>query len=294
MPGDALDPVLVDARRALLDALDALKDHLDHIVLVGAQAVYLHSEELTLGVALFTKDADLALVPPLDTEPDIDSAMREAGFSLGNQPGIWLDGTAQVDLLVPEGLSPAGGRRGARLEGHGRTAARKVLGLEGAAVDNDLRLVAALDPSDHRSVRMRVASPAALVVAKLHKLGEREEEPRAHRLEDKDAWDIYRLLLLPTADVTRGLRRILADQRSADVGEAAVGFLKRFFGTPDALGCVMAGRYVEGVSDPETVRLAASSLANDLLLSLEQTESSADEAEGSDAVAPRANRDAAR
>lgn len=265
MPGDAPDPVLVDARRALLDALDALSGHQDQIVLVGAQAIYLHTDEVTLGVALFTKDADMALVPPLSAEPNIESAMLEAGFLHGDQPGIWLDETGQVDLLVPEGLAPAGGRRGARLTGHGSRVARKVLGLEGAAVDNGFRIVAALDPTDHRSIRMRVASPAALVVAKLYKLGERREEPRGDRLEDKDAFDVYRLLQLPTAELARGMKSIVADNRSALVGEAAVGFLRDLFAAPDAQGCVMAGRYVEGVADPESVRLSVSALANDLL-----------------------------
>ena len=128
MPGDSPEPVLVDARRALLDALDALSGHLDRIVLVGAQATYLHTDEVTLGVALYTKDADVALVPPLAAEPEIENAMRGAGFHHGDQPGIWLDETGQVDLLVPEGLAPPGGRRGARLTGHGNRAARKVPG----------------------------------------------------------------------------------------------------------------------------------------------------------------------
>lgn len=265
MPGDAPDPVLVDARRALLDALDALFGHLDRIVLVGAQAIYLHTHEVTLGVALFTKDADVVLVPPLAAEPDIEKAMRGAGFHHGDQPGIWLDETGQVDLLVPQGLAPPGGRRGARLTGHGNRTARKVLGLEAAAVDNEFRVVAAFDPDDHRSVRMRVASPAALLVAKLYKLGERQDEPRGDRLEDKDAFDVYRLLQLPTAELAGGIERILANERSALVGEAALGFLRELFAAPEAVGCAMAGRYVEGVADPETVRLSASALADELL-----------------------------
>lgn len=265
MPGDVPDPVLVEARRALLDALEALSGHSDHIVLVGAQAVYLHTDEVTLGVALFTKDADLALIPPLDDEPNIEKAMRDAGFSPGSQPGIWLDENRQVDLLVPEGLAPAGGRRAARLGGHGKRAARKVVGLEGAAVDNETRVVVALDPSDHRSARMRVASPAALLVAKLHKLGERREEPKTDRLSDKDAFDVYRLLQLPAAHLTRGMRKLLADDRSTEVAVSALHFLEQLFGTPGALGCAMAGRYVEGVADPETLRLAASALARELL-----------------------------
>ena len=38
------DPLYVLARKALLDAVDALAAHLDAVVLVGAQAVYVHAE----------------------------------------------------------------------------------------------------------------------------------------------------------------------------------------------------------------------------------------------------------
>jgi hypothetical protein len=54
----------VAARRALLDALEALREHIDSIVVVGAQAVYLHTGAAELAVAEFTTDADLALDPP--------------------------------------------------------------------------------------------------------------------------------------------------------------------------------------------------------------------------------------
>lgn len=39
--GDA--DLLVRARAALLDALDALADHRDAVVVIGAQAIYLHT-----------------------------------------------------------------------------------------------------------------------------------------------------------------------------------------------------------------------------------------------------------
>jgi len=42
MPGEP-DQIYVDARRALLDALDALGPQAAAIVLVGAQAIYLHT-----------------------------------------------------------------------------------------------------------------------------------------------------------------------------------------------------------------------------------------------------------
>ena len=62
MPG-APDPRYVRARRVLLDALEALEEHRDAIVLVGAQAIYLHTGEGDLAVSPFTLDADLALNP---------------------------------------------------------------------------------------------------------------------------------------------------------------------------------------------------------------------------------------
>ncbi|MFI7438420.1 hypothetical protein [Nonomuraea indica] len=53
--------------------------------------------------------------------------------------------------------------------------------------------VTALDPDDDRAYQVRVAGPAALLVAKLHKIAERVSVP--HRLNDKDAHDAYRILI---------------------------------------------------------------------------------------------------
>jgi hypothetical protein len=44
-PGE-VDPLYIQARRVLLDVLDALGSHRQSIVLVGAQAVYLHTGEI--------------------------------------------------------------------------------------------------------------------------------------------------------------------------------------------------------------------------------------------------------
>lgn len=41
-PGEA-DGLLVAARAALLDALDALDEHRDSVVVIGAQAIYLRT-----------------------------------------------------------------------------------------------------------------------------------------------------------------------------------------------------------------------------------------------------------
>ena len=60
MPG-APDPLYVEARRVFLDALEALREHIDALVLVGAQAVYVHAGEADLAVAPTTTDGDLAI-----------------------------------------------------------------------------------------------------------------------------------------------------------------------------------------------------------------------------------------
>jgi hypothetical protein len=94
--------------------------------------------------------------------------------------------------VVPEALAGPG-TRGARLGPHGKRAARRVKGLEGALVDRERRVIAALDPDDTRTAELRVAGPSALLVAKVHKIaGRAGNEDRAR---DKDAVDVLRLLL---------------------------------------------------------------------------------------------------
>ena len=249
-----LTHVYAMARRALLDALDALAHHRDSLILVGAQAVYLHAGDADLAVAPYTKDADLAIDPRrLRDHPALADALLDAGFHAGDQPGIWRTQTmAQVDLLVPDSLGGSGRHRGADLEGHGRRAARRVVGLEGALVDNTTMSLTSLDPSDERSVAIRVAGPAALLVSKLHKLGERRGQP--DRLADKDALDVYRLLVtVSTADLANGLRRLRSDAVSAAAAMAASGYLAQLFGAPDSLGSQMAARAVVPLLDPATV-----------------------------------------
>lgn len=82
-----------------------------------------------------------------------------------------------IDLLVPASVSPGKGRRAARLAGHDSRVARIVSGLDGALVDVDMMSLAALD-ADPRRFDVRVAGPAALLVAKAHKINERKGTDR--------------------------------------------------------------------------------------------------------------------
>lgn len=205
------DPLYVLARRALLDGLEALRPHLGALIVVGAQAVYEHTGPTNLAVAEFTTDADLAIAPALLADaPTIVELLESRDFALQGDPGKWLtaDGI-QFDLLVPEAVAGPG-RRGARLGGHGTHAARRAKGLEAALVDREVRELRALDPEDRRHVRVAVAGPAALLVAKIHKAAERVDAP--DRLVDKDALDVLRLLqAVPTqtlADAVIGLREV--------------------------------------------------------------------------------------
>ena len=61
-------------RIALLDAADALSEQLDVVVLVGAQAIHLHTGDADFATAEYTTDTDFCVAPaelddtPLSTE----------------------------------------------------------------------------------------------------------------------------------------------------------------------------------------------------------------------------------
>ena len=81
------DPDYVAARRVLLDALEALGNQRKAVVLVGAQAFYLHGGEGDLAVAPYTTDGDLAIDPrELDDEPALAATLQSAGFEPTVQP----------------------------------------------------------------------------------------------------------------------------------------------------------------------------------------------------------------
>lgn len=250
---------MVEARWVLLEALDALADHRGSLVLVGAQAVYLRTDEIALSFsASYTTDADLAIDPTTLAEtPLLAELMTAAGFARTqpDRPGIWgksivvggHDEIIPVDLIVPEALAGPG-RRGARLTGHGKQAAGRADGLEAALVDRSPMTITAFDPTDKRAIIVDVAGPTALLVAKLHKIGERtaQAETRPDRVIAKDAADSYRLMLHlgPDAAVDR-FESLLKHQTAGPSTRTALGYLKALFDAPAATGTRLA---VEGLS----------------------------------------------
>ena len=264
MPGDP-DPIYVRARNALLDAADALAEHRDAVVLVGAQAVYLHTGEADFAVAEFTRDADFCLTPTdLKDRPLLQQELEAEGFSLGEQPGAWLspDGIP-VDLMVPEALAGPGSR-GARLGPHGRRVARRAKGLEGAIVDRELMEISSLDPNVERSAAMLVAGPAALLVAKVHKIAERAGVP--NRLNDKDAFDVFRLLqATDSPTLAEGLAQLMDHEVSQTVATEALSQLSPLFAAPDAVGVRMAVRAAGPDAEPDVIAASLRALVSDLV-----------------------------
>ena len=250
----AADPRYVAARRALLDALVALEPHAAAVIIAGAQAVYLHTGDGELAVAPFTTDADLALDPEqLAPDPLLDEAMRLAGFALDErgghaEPGVWIIEVrvagepflVPVDLIVPETAAGAG-RRGARLGVHGRRAAHRARGLEAALVDHAPIVIHALEPEDPRALTANLAGPAALFVAKAHKLHDRVEGAKPGRVLDKDAADVLRLMQATSpAAVGETMARLAVHPTAGEPTAAALQYLAALFGRRGRPGITMA------------------------------------------------------
>jgi hypothetical protein len=273
MPGE-LDPQYLVARSVLLDALSALGSQRKAVILIGAQAIYLHTGAIELAVAEHTTDADIALDPTaLDAVPEIESAMTSAGFHRGNRVGAWwvrreIDGVyanVEVDLMVPEAVGGAGSRA-ARLSGHAKHVARKARGLEAALIDKGMTTIHALDPADQRSFHVAVAGPAALIVSKLHKIQERLAERDQRRVDAKDALDVLRLLrAIPTNDLAKTFAKLLQTPLSKDVTREALGGLKDLFTDPRAIGSQMAARAAGPLANADEITGSCAVLTTDLL-----------------------------
>lgn len=264
MPGEP-DPLYVRARSALLDATDALAEQIDALVLVGAQAIYLHTGDADLAVAEYTTDADFTIGPAdLADSPLLAELLTARGFTTREHPGGWLspDGI-YVDLMVPEALAGPG-TRGARLGVHGKRVARRAKGLEAALVDRQPMTIDALDPTDPRHVTMLVAGTGALLVAKVHKIAERTKD--GDRVRDKDSLDVLRLLqATETSDLTQRLVQLRKHDLSAEVTVEAITRLAPLFGRLDAVGVEMAIRAAGPGADPDTIAASMIALVSDLL-----------------------------
>lgn len=268
-----VDPgqLTIVARRVLLDGLDALRDHLHAVTIVGAQAVYLRTPDAAISNAPFTSDGDLSVDPDLlGEEPHLDDLLRDAGFDLlrENQPGLWARQESfgkqtvpvELDILIPRQLSPGIGKRSAKIPPHGKMAARWIDGLEVAAVDRSLMQVSSLDPADRRSVTVNVAGPAALLVAKAFKITDRlgQAEKNPDRLSNKDAGDVLRIMMTSRPrEVAATFATLRDDPRVGNIAAQGMEKLAELFGGAATPGVNMAVSALTGdVPEPRIRTLA--------------------------------------
>ena len=194
------------------------------------------------------------------------------GPSGAEEPGVWgrtveIGGEQieiPIDLMVPDGIAPPGGTRGARLGPHGKRAARKATGLEAAIIDNEFLTIGALDPDDARRRESRVAGPTALMIAKAHKIHDRlQSTGQPERLNDKDAADVYRLMLAtPVGVINETVPALLDDPRIAQPTRRGLVLLREQFGARRGPGVEMAVRALRLGVPEDRVRAVCVSFAS--------------------------------
>lgn len=219
----------VVARRVLLDGLTALRSHLNAITVVGAQAVHLRTESAAIASSRTRRTATSASIQLSSTTHHCSKPnWRRPGFAPldADQPGLWVreelvggkSTPIELDLLV--GASFAKGRRSARIPPHNKMAARRVDGLETAAVDRSPMVIRPLEPEDDRAMTVNVAGPTALLVAKAYKINDRLEKASSKpgRVVDKDAGDVVRIMMThqPKAIAT-AFAELTADPRVGSI-----------------------------------------------------------------------------
>jgi hypothetical protein len=248
------------SRRLLIDTIRALSDFSDGLTVVGAHAVHVWVQDALGPVPMqATRDADVAVNPAFVTsDPKLLEVMGGIGVepAFPDRPGVYgyaVDkelpflGRATIDLIVPEAYAGPG-RRAARIAGQKRAAGRAT-GLELAVWDRRRRTLAAID-GPAATVEAWVAGPAALLVAKSHKVHERLAQlaTRPDRLRPKDSGDIALLMMVSQPN---DVRDVMVSQSKEHPEIAAVV-------------CDAARWLVDMYSDPAGVlrRQAADALAD--------------------------------
>jgi hypothetical protein len=250
-----LDARYVAARRVLLDALTVLAPHGDAVILAGAQAIYLHTGAADLAIAPYTTDGDLVLNPLLlGDAPELEAGMSAAGFHLQQSP-VAMSSQASGWLVppLPERFrsissSPRAQRRASAdvLPDLAPTA----LALHGGLSDSRQRWSTTArwplqrsSPATSAHCRRGWQDPAALFVAKAHKLHDRVASGRAARLDDKDASDVVRLMQSTRPDeVSATLSALAQDALVGPSTTEALNYIEELFGRRGRPGIEMASR----------------------------------------------------
>lgn len=231
------------SRRLLIDTIHALAEFGPSVTVVGAHAVHVWVERAWGAVEMeATRDGDVVLNPVLVAEsPKLLELMEGIGTApaLPDRPGVYgytseselpFAERVTMDLIVPEAYAGAG-RRAARIPGQSGAASRAV-GLELALWDRHLMTLATVDDPP-RSAEAYVAGPAALLIAKAHKVHERalQVHTRPDRLRPKDSGDIALLMMVASPfDVADTLATNIEDHPEIEqaVSDGAQYLIERY------------------------------------------------------------------
>ncbi len=261
-------PEYIRARCVLLDVLELLEGQRAGLVLVGAQAVYLHAPAEQTHLYTYTLDGDLALDPDLLAEsPNIGQVLIDAGYTEGQNPGTFFSPSGiEIDFMVPDGALPPPARRTAILRGQSPATARRTVGIEIALIDTALMEISSLDPTDDRRIELRVAGPAALAISKLIKIEERTSGSRRDRVVSKDAGDYLRLLRYCDAEaIGHRLRELSAVDIAAPLIERATRFLASDLQSRPSQIVTLTTAELDGAEPAGQVETAVRTLSSRLL-----------------------------
>jgi len=123
--------------------------------------------------------------------------------------------------------------------------------------------LAALDRDDPRTMAVRVAGAAALLVAKVHKIDDRQDSGRQ---SDKDALDVLRLLRgTETHELAARHAKLVADPRSEAAARHGRDLLEAQFARRQNVGVQMAIRSAGPLGDAEEIGVLFEALVGDFL-----------------------------
>ena len=100
----------------------------------------------------------------------------------------------------------------------------------------------------------------------MHKITERHSGNRRDRLDNKDAFDVYRILRAVESDpLAREFHAMLDDPTAREVVADAGVLFGEYFGNESGVGTRMVGEYVESLEEPQFFVASSVALSVDLL-----------------------------
>ena len=135
--------------------------------------------------------------------------------------------------------------------------------LKGLLVNRRPMTLGALEPGDPRTYEINVAGPAALLVAKIHKLADRINVDDVRRLSNKDAFDIFRLL--QAVELVEEISLLADDLTAAEVTAEAIARFSELFGTPTAAGTQLVAEHVAGIENRDVIIASSVALSEELI-----------------------------